>query len=173
MKISYSKFTDNCNYYYLQIRAEILKTSAFKILNDSGKGEACFDRYTQEVNEVEKISKKSQSIIKAVLSDEEDLKVFWFGSLREFDEKGITLVEEKVVAAPVPKKVIVKKKAKPVKTVDIKTIKIIRRPAPEPKKVKPTKAVIISAFEKAIGRYKKTKKQSLVDMVEFNGNVLT
>lgn len=150
-----------------EIKNEILKASAFKIINKNGKGEACFNRYYDESKELEKIDSKSSTIIKAALKSDDDLKVFWFGSLREFDEKGVTLIEQK--AEPVQTVAKVEKKVEaPVKTVDIKSIKIIRRPKIEPvKKPEPKKVVVLSAFEKAIGEYQKSKQNSLVDMDEF------
>lgn len=150
-----------------EIKQEILSASAFKIINETGKGEACFDRYADMTKSLEKIDHKSQSIIKSALKGEEELKVFWFGSLREFDDKGITLVEEKVAEAPVEKKAE-PKKVEPVKTVDIKSIKIIRKPKPEPVKPQPVKTEVkVSTFEKAVYDFFKTKKQTDLDMAGF------
>ncbi|WP_412470277.1 MULTISPECIES: hypothetical protein [unclassified Halobacteriovorax] len=151
-----------------EIKKEILTTSAYKIINASGKGESCFSRYEEMTKDQVSIDKKSAEIIRTALKGEDDLKVFWFGSLREFDEKGITLVEEKVVKEE--PKIVAKvevKEPKVIKTVDIKTIKIIRKPKPEPKKPEPVKEIVFSAFETAVLNYEKSKKQTEVAMPSF------
>ncbi|MFG1515501.1 hypothetical protein ABMA71_12855, partial [Halobacteriovorax sp. ZH3_bin.1] len=154
-----------------EIKKEILTTSAYKIINASGKGEACFSRYEEMTKDQVAIDNKSAEIIRTALKGEDDLKVFWFGSLREFDEKGITLVEEKVVKEE--PKIVAKvevKKPKPVKTVDIKTIKIVRKPKPQPKKPEPVKEIVFSAFETAVLNFEKSKKQTEVAMTSFKND---
>ncbi|MEH0862238.1 MULTISPECIES: hypothetical protein [Halobacteriovorax] len=150
-----------------EIRNEILKSSAFKILNRSGKGQACFTRYEEMAKDMEEIDDKSKRIIKTALTSKGELKVFWFGALKEFDDQGITLVEQKK-PEPVKKvKKVEEKKPEPVKTVDIKSIKIIRKPKPQPKKPEPKPVEKVSAFEKALRNFEKSKEKTVVDMTSF------
>jgi hypothetical protein len=153
---------------YPHISDYIQSTSAFSIANKYGSGAACFDSFTQVNKDRESIPQTVRNIfsinrdaLKDVVSD----GMYWYGALKEFDDMGLTLIEEKkpiIVAKVEPIKPIIKKPIlKPV--VDLEPEEIIA-PPPKPKKIEKPKTKPVSAFLAATRQYIKTKKTTLVDM---------
>ncbi|OIQ19875.1 MAG: hypothetical protein BM556_05155 [Bacteriovorax sp. MedPE-SWde] len=149
----------------------ILSSSAFKVANTTGSGPACMNQFIVLNKLKESIKPVTMKILK-LNSDEEKGRVFWYGSLREFDELGVTIIEEEVeveVEAPVVAKAVVKKKGPAIVAPPVKKIikkKVVRRVVP--KKVKKKKR--ISALEKAITEHLKTKTLTEVHMTHLKGD---
>lgn len=144
----------------------ILGSSAFKVANTTGTGPACMDQFIVLNKLKESISPVSLKVLKLETDDDKG-RVFWYGSLREFDELGVTIIEE-VVEVPVVEEKIVPKKDNPKKTVKVKK-KVVKKKIV--KRVVPKKKVAVvkrkSAIEAAIISHLKTKTESEVNMTHL------
>lgn len=143
----------------------ILGSSAFKVANTTGNGAACMDQFIVLNKLKESINPVSLNILKQEKSLDSG-RVFWYGSLREFDELGVSVIEE-VVEVPVVEEKVVVKKDEPEKKVTIKKTvmkkKVVKRVVP--KKKEPKKVVERdSAIEAAIKAHLVSKTEEEVNM---------
>jgi hypothetical protein len=143
----------------------ILGSSAFKVANTTGNGAACMNQFIVLNKLKESISPISLKILKGEKTLDSG-RVFWYGSLREFDELGVSIIEE-VVEVPVVEEKIVVKKDQPKKKITVKKTvmkkKIVKRVVPKKKVVKKT-VERLSAIENAVAEHMKTKTESEVNM---------
>lgn len=166
---------ENDTYYGISNMNEIHNfiegTSAFKVINQIGSGKACMERFVVLNKLKESIDDASKSILKEESNSLGKLNegIFWYGALREFDDLGVAIVEEKK-----PEPVVVVKKEEPkvvsiVKKVDPKPIKIsIAKPVVKPVAVKKEEPkVVLSAFQDAVKKFRTDKKTVEVNMTKM------
>ncbi len=141
----------------------IRSSSAFKILDTEGRGEECLSQFVNFNSNKEKFNDFLSSIYTQKLEDSN--KIFFYGSLKEFDDQGVELVKTKKDKEEVLVAVVEKKDPRVVK--EPRTV--IDKPqivAHKKKKVAKVKKVIKkqSAIQMAVENFVKTKKESLVDL---------
>lgn len=166
---------DLCNevdsYYglsnYPKINQMIAQTSAFKVANKNESGLACLEQFVELNKSNEMISNFNNSIIKSELEGKNELGqgLFWFGSLKEFDDLGVVVIKDNikpVIVTKVPEPIIVKPEVVvPAKVEVVSAPVIVAKPKPEPIKVVEVKK---SALTLALEKFNKDKKPTEVNM---------
>lgn len=152
--------------HFSKLHDYIVKSSAFKIANETGSGVACMERFMKLNKGMEAIEEPAEAILKLNFDKFAEMsgRIFWYGALKEFDELGVTLVEvEPEVKVEKP---VVVAKVEPVtpKVVEKKVVKKVYKKVAVVKKKKVIKKKGPSAFEKALASFDTTKKVTDIDM---------
>lgn len=167
--------TDLCNekdsYFglsnYPKINKMIIESSAFKVVNKNEAGLACLEQFI-DLNKInESISEYNNQVIISEINKKKDLNegLFWFGSLKEFDDLGVVVIKD------TPKPTIVEVKQPEVKEPVVAAIEV----KPLPKKVEfvvvkeEPKPVVVaepkkSALTIALAKFRNDKKATEVNM---------
>jgi len=169
---------ENDTYYGIsninEIHDFLEETSAFKVINQIGSGKACMDRFIVLNKLKESIDDASKKILKEESNSLNKLSegIFWYGALREFDDLGVAIVEEKKVEpVVVAKKVEEPKVVSIVKKVEPKPIRIsIAKPVARPVIKKEAPKVVLSAFQDAVTKFRQDKKLVEVNMTKMKSD---
>ncbi len=144
----------------------VKESAPFRTLDSKGRGEECLAQFVSLNAKKEQVSNYNQFILSNTL--ERDDEIFYYGSLKEFDEQGVTLIEK----AEVSKEVVVAKKEvkmpKPIVVAKIENPKKVVRP--KVVKIKERSNVIkikLTALKEAVTRHLKTGISIDVDLVKM------
>lgn len=166
---------DLCNevdsYYGLsefpEVNKMIAKTSAFKVANKNESGLACLEQFVDLNKSNEMISNFNNAILKSELDGVQELGqgLFWFGSLKEFDDLGVVVIKDTkkpILVEVTPSPVVAKAEVVVAPKVEVvQAPVVIPKPAPAPVKVVEVKK---SALTIALEKFMKDKKATEVNM---------
>lgn len=154
---------------FSEIQNQIENSSAFKIINSEESGKACIEQFKEVNLKNEDIDYISNYVLKSEVTtiDKINESIYWYGSLKEFDDLGVEVVATQEVI--IPKSIEVKKEVTPV---------VVSKNEPEVEKevTKPKEVVVYkrlpdliqtSAFHDALKEFKRTRRFSEFNMTKM------